>query len=191
MIAEYFPETNYSDIMSSHYEREKALEKGMYAFVSWEWVNPLSEWLDESRCLEVMAGRGWLTYALRQKGMNVIATDDYSWHTKMKWGEPVTPVEKLDAVGSVQMYGKAIDVLIMSWPYMDSTAHDTIKTLHEVNPDAVVVYIGESYGGCTADDSFFEHFERIKNDVYFNAASNRFSSFRGINDQLMLGRYKF
>ncbi|KAA9007339.1 hypothetical protein F4V43_02310 [Paenibacillus spiritus] len=58
--------------------RYKYNKEGMFAFVSWRWINPFVEWIDNRRCLEVMAGRGILSYALRQKGVDIITTDDFS-----------------------------------------------------------------------------------------------------------------
>ena len=86
--------------------RETFLKKGMYALVSWQWVKPFAEWIGNRRCLEVMAGRGWLSLALQSLGTNVIATDDYSWPTYKEWGEPVTGIEKIDTVEAVKNMGK-------------------------------------------------------------------------------------
>lgn len=162
-------------------------QAGMYAFVSWRWVNPFVEWLGDRKVLEVMAGRGWWTYALRQKGVNVIATDDFSWMNR-SWIDTLTEVEEMDAIEAVERYGKEVDVVAMGWPYMDDTAYRVIKRLHEVNPDALVVYIGER-GGCTADDNFHEHFEIMFNDPEFNEVTTRYQSWEHIHDHILLGRY--
>src|SRR5699024_6074466 len=90
--------------------REGFINNGMYAFVSWRWVKPFAKWIGERKVLEVMAGRGWLSHALRELNVNVIATDDYSWSYECGWLPPVTDVEELDAIKSVEKYGKDIDV---------------------------------------------------------------------------------
>ena len=162
---------------------------GMYAFVSWRWVNPFVEWLGNRKCLEVMAGRGWLSYALRQKGVDVIATDDYSWAKEKGWPDPLTQVIKMDAIKSVEKFGRGIDVLIMAWPYMDDTAYRTIKKLHEVNPHALVVYIGERDGGCTADQSFFDHFLFAEDRQFYKTVTANYQSFNLIRDRILLGKY--
>jgi hypothetical protein len=166
-------------------------EEGMYAFVSWKWVKPLAKYLKGKRCLEVMAGRGWLSLALRHLNIDIVATDDMSWayngkHKKMQY--LVTDVTQMDAVESVERYGECIDVIIISWPYMDDTAYRAIKKLNEINPNALIIYIGEGDGGCTADDNFHEHFE-IVNDEVFEKASEEYERWDGIHDQLLLGRY--
>ena len=168
--------------------REQWIKKGMYALVSWQWVKPLVEWMGDRKCLEVMAGRGWLSLALQSLGVNIIATDNYSWIRERHWDEPVTEVEELDSVEAVKKYGKDIDLLIISWPYMDDIAYKTIKKLHEVNPDVQIIYIGENMGGCTADDEFFEHFREINNEE-FKKVVGKFQSWWGLHDYICLGRY--
>lgn len=169
--------------------KEAYNDVGMFAFVSWKWVNPFVKWLDGRKCLEVMAGRGWLTHALRQKGVNVIATDNFSWAKKRNWEEPLTPVDELDAIDSVRKFGADIDILIMAWPYMDDTAYEVIKELHKVNPSALVVYIGEGGGGCTASDLFFEHFKEEDDDTLFNRAAAEYERWEYLHDLMFLGQY--
>lgn len=168
--------------------KEAYNDLGMYAFVSWDWIDPLVNWIGTNRCLEVMAGRGWLSYALRKRGVSVKATDNFSWSENKGWLPPLTEVEDLDAVKSVQRYGKEIDILFIGWPYMSNDAYKVIKNLHRVNPNAIVVYIGEGPGGCTADDEFFDHFETIE-DNEFNIVQANYQSWWGIRDYPWLGRF--
>lgn len=168
--------------------RDEWLEKGMYAFVCWEWVLPFVNWIGKRKVLEVMAGAGWLAKALREKDIDIIATDNHSWAEKVKW-ENVTSVENLNADDAILQYGKERDILIMSWPYMDHHAFDAIKTMHEENPNALIVYIGEDRGGCTANDAFFDHFEEVQNDE-FKIVQRKFESWYGLHDKIVLGKYK-
>lgn len=174
--------------------REKYIKDGMFGFVSWKWVNPFVEWIGERKCLEVMAGRGILSHALRQNGIDVISTDDFSWATNNSnemfddWKKPYTEVLDMDAVDSVERYGKEIDILIMSWAYMDDTAYRVIEKLYEVNHSAVIVSIGEGCGGCTADDSFFECFDEI-DDEKFGEVIRNFERWEGVYDRPRLGRF--
>lgn len=175
--------------------RNEFTKMGMFGFVSWNWINPLAEWIGDRKCLEVMAGRGWLTRGLRDRGTSIRATDDFSWHKEDKykrWENLVTYVEELDAIESVEKYGKNVDILIMSWPYMDDTAYEVIKTLYEVNPKAVVVYCGEGRGGCTASDKLFGHFKSTGEDVnnrFHDKVASKYESWQGIYDYLDVGRY--
>ena len=162
-------------------------KKGMYANVTWQWVRPLAKWIGGRKCLEVMAGRGWLSLALQSQGVNIIPTDDYSW-IDIQCEEFVTKVEKIDAIDAVKKYGKDIEILICAWPYMDDVAFRTITALYEINPNVLIIYIGEFNGGCTADDSFHEHFKIIKDDN-FNIIANNYQQWQGLHDSLYLGKY--
>lgn len=168
--------------------KNEFFQYGMFGFVSWRWINPLVKWLGDKRCLEVMAGRGWLSKGLREKGKELIATDDYSWHRVENWQGNVTDVEELDAVLSVEKYGKDIDILIMSWPYTDNVAYQVIKKLHEINPDATVLFIGERWG-CTGDDMFHEHFDIINDEQFYDKVASFYQSWNGFHDKMFLGKY--
>ncbi|WP_416150754.1 hypothetical protein ACM26V_07240 [Salipaludibacillus sp. HK11] len=162
---------------------------GMFGFVSWKWVNPFVDWIDDKRCLEIMAGRGWLTYALKQKGVNVVGTDNYSWFGSDLWNVPLTDILALDAVDAVRTYGKDIDLLICSWPWLDQTMYQVAKLLSEINPSARIVYIGEGWGGLTADDHFHQHFKEIKDDVFEMRVKSKYEQWDMHQDHMMLGRF--
>lgn len=186
-------ESYVDGVMKEMILKEKFNLMGMFCFVSWKWITPFSEWIGDRKCLEVMAGRGWLSHGLREKGIDIIATDDFSWHKSdrfVKWNDLVTDVEELDAVESVKKYGEDIDVLIMAWAYMDDVAFRVIKELHEVNPKALVVFCGEDRHGCTADDNFFDKFEEIEEDSFYDGVAQHYETWNSLHDRLMLGRYK-
>jgi hypothetical protein len=186
-IPDYMPKVSFIDQFKL---REEYIKERGFSFVSWKWINPLVNWIGNKKCLEVMAGKGTLSYALRQKGVNIITTDDFSWAKSgyHEWNETLTEVVNMDAVDAVDKFGKDIDVLIMSWPYMDDTAFRVIKRLHEVNPSALIIYIGESMGGCTANEDFFYHFERIDDELFDEVTSN-YERWQGLHDYPMLGKY--
>lgn len=171
------------------YEYQKYM--GMYAFISWKWIIPFAEWINGRKVLEIMAGAGWLARALREKNVDMIATDNKRWQIASainghRW--PVaSKIEKMSANKAIAEYGKWCDIMIISWPWMDDSAYYAIRLLNQVNPNALIVYIGEN-GGCTASSKFFEHFENI-HDSLFERAANQYQSWRGIHDKLFLGKY--
>ncbi len=187
-----FMDFDPGSVMKEAVLKSKFNEIGMFCFVAWNWVEPLSKWLGERKCLEVMAGRGWLSKGLREKGVDVIATDNFSWH-KMpnynKWNNLVTEVENLDAIESVKKYGKDIDILIMTWAYMDDVAYQVIKELHKVNPKALVIFCGEGKGGCTANNSFYDHFKDVVDTDFENKVASQYKTWYGLHDRLTLGKY--
>ena len=184
---EYFQARTYG-FQKEFLLKEAYNSAGMYTFVSLRWIVPFAKWIGNRKVMEVMAGRGFLSKALREQGITVHASDNFSWPVRT-WSETVTDVIEMDALEAVEKHGMEHDILIMGWPYMDDTAYRIIKHLYEVNPKALVVYIGEPSGGCTADELFFDHFEMIE-DEDFDRAAIYYQSWEYIHDRLWLGRYK-
>jgi hypothetical protein len=174
--------------MQEFREKEAWTKAGMYAFVCWIWVEPLAEWLRGKRVLEIMAGAGWLARALREKGIDVVATDDHSWPRKHEWTLQ-TEVEELDALKAIQKYADQTDILVMSWPYMDPTAFLSLQAWAKLKPGALAIYIGEGDGGCTADEEFFQHFEEVE-DPAFDEIARKYVTWWGLHDRINLGRYQ-
>ncbi|MBS4199128.1 hypothetical protein KHA93_05595 [Bacillus sp. FJAT-49732] len=49
----------------------------MFANVTVDWVHHLAKWIGTRKCLEVMAGYGYLARLLNYFGVDIIATDNY------------------------------------------------------------------------------------------------------------------
>lgn len=167
--------------------REKVTASMGFSFVCNSWVLPLAHWIGGRKCLEVMAGSGALSCALRRSSIDIIATDNYSWDrwfddTRNLW----TDVVQKDCIHSIEEYGKDVDIIIMSWPYMDDNAYKCLLKMREVNKDCVMVYIGEGQGGCTANADFFDNISIVGDDALFNIASQQYISWQGIHDELYL-----
>jgi len=92
----------------------------------------------------------------------------------------------MDAVEAVEKYATERGIIIMAWPYMDNTAYQVLKKAYEVNPNALIVFIGEM-GGCTADDDFWDSFKGI-DDHKFSKANTLYQQWEGIHDNLYLGK---
>ena len=132
-----------------------------YANLNGEMLDKMAEALDGKKCLEIMAGNGLLSRELQDRGVDVLATDKYTisenGYYALRGVDTHTQIEYLDALDAVNKYAADVDVIIMSWPpYNNRISSDVIDALHEINPDIDILYIGESQGGCTADDLFFE-----------------------------------
>jgi len=146
-----------------------------FTLISNDWIKPLSQWIGDRKCLEVMAGTGSLSFALQQQGIDIIATDDFSWEGSSNWNDNNnywTEIEHIDAIKAVEKYGKDIDIIIISWPYMDDTAHRILQSMRKVNLNCIMIFIGEGMGGCTADDEFFEAIQEIENTEFEQVVSN-------------------
>ena len=93
---------------------------------------------------------------LKDSGVNVIVTDAFE-------GFGYTPqitytnVEKKDSLEAVVIYKNKCNVLMTVWPAFGRSY--TAEALEKFTGDKLV-YIGESRGGCTACDYFFNLLER-------------------------------
>ena len=102
---------------------------------------------------ELGAGCGWLTYWIKKYGFsNINAIDDYSWIDKHHWDVLEDIIKTFDSIEYVRDHND-IELFILSWPYMDDVA---TNIWNEMKEGQYLLYIGESYGGCNANDEFFE-----------------------------------
>lgn len=160
--------------------RDKVIKRQGFALLTNEWVDDFAKWINGRRCLEVMSGTGALAKCLKDRGVDIIATDNFSWNEgnnisefKNFW----TGIENIDDVSAIDKYGKDVDIIIMSWPEMESVAYQVLLNMRLTNPNAVLVYIGEGYGGCTADDDFFDIAEYVDDEI-----TDRYPQWYGIHD---------
>jgi uncharacterized UPF0146 family protein len=152
-------------------------KRSMWAIVDASWTRELAEWMDGRRCLEVMAGAGWISKALRSHGVDIVATD---LDAAGKWGKRCTvdEVMPIDALAAVKNYSDA-EILLVSWPpYKNQIIERVVK---EWGMERPIVYIGEPLGGCTATEIFCRNlrvFKRIKIPCW-----------PGLQDEVAIGRY--
>lgn len=85
--------------------------KGIYCFYSRQLIERLSGMIGKRRCLEIAAGDGTLSRFLMQQGVQVTATDDYSWQHAVSYPEWVVRKDARDALNQ-----DAPEVVICSWP---------------------------------------------------------------------------
>jgi len=93
-------------------------------------------------------------------------------------------VTKEDAVRFVKRSGDA-DMIVCSWPYMNPLMH---MIWNAMKPGQYLLYIGEDYGGCTADDGFFNAVSghEIEDDKDFIKIKKSFIQFSGLHDRPVL-----
>ncbi len=183
---------NYpNDFTKNFHLRSKVIEDMGFVLISKDWISPFSDWIGSRKCLEIMAGSGALSYSLMQQGVNIITTDDFSWEMsekqKLWWnnGKLWTKIEKINYLDAIKKYGKDIDIIIMSWPYMDNMAARALIKMRKINPLCLMIYIGEGSGGCTANDRFFQLIRPIQ-DYSFEESVKKFKRWWGIYDYPML-----
>jgi len=121
------------------------------------WLRPLAEYIGDRPCLEVMAGTGALAWALGEFGVSVLPTDNYSLRNTFarRW----VKVRRMDALRAVKRYGKQVDFVIMSWPFISELPKQMLTWLRKHNPTCRMIYIGEWRGGCNVNDAFCDFAE--------------------------------
>lgn len=182
-IPEYYPREMINSL-DGYRLRSNFIKKMGFALIANEWIKPLSQWISNRKCLEVMSGTGALSFALQQQGIDITATDDFSWKPHEDWegnNRLWAIIENVDAINAVEKYGESIDIIIMSWPYMDDIALKVLQKMREINPSCIMIYIGEGCGGCTADDDFHNTMNEIEDDEFEQAISD-FKHWWGLHD---------
>lgn len=122
--------------------------------------------LKDKKCLEIMSGTGALAKALKDAGVDIIATDNYSGINYYPFNSNLwTDVEKIDSLEAIKKYGKDVDCMIMSWiPTESEIGYESLKLLHDINPDCQVIVIGEESAtiSATSTEKFKENINIIK-----------------------------
>lgn len=133
--------------------------------------------LELSRVVELACGTGWLSHWMKKYDIPIIdSIDNKSWE---RFEHYLPLVTKMDAVKYVKK-NNTIELFILSWPYMDNLAKNIWKYMQS---GQYLLYIGESCGGCTANDDFFE---AISEDNYIEDRWNLWQSlisFSAIHDR--------
>jgi len=109
-ISSFFREYNVDPFLIAH-------EYGVFQFWNVEYIDCLAKEINKlvgsQLVLEVAAGDGMLSHYLRQRRVNIIATDSAEWYNTVKRRDKV---ELLDAVAAIRKYRPII--VIASWlPY--------------------------------------------------------------------------
>lgn len=151
-LPERYPEViKYGTIFCEAYHKAIVQSMGC-ALLAKSWLRPLAAYIGDRPCLEVMAGTGALAWALGEYGCKVLPTDNYSLRNTFarRW----VKVKRMDALRAVKKYGKKVDFVIMSWPFISELPKQMLAWLREHNPNCRMIYLGEWRGGCNVNDAF-------------------------------------
>jgi hypothetical protein len=85
--------------------------KGIYCFYSRRLVKELAKEIGDRKAVEIAAGDGTLSRFLKDEGVDITATDDYSWSHAIDFPEDV---QNQDAETALREH--APQVVICSWP---------------------------------------------------------------------------
>jgi hypothetical protein len=151
-INDYFLGPDYFELLNV---RNRCLRRFSYAIPTDEVMNLLWE---VQPILELGAGIGYWAWIMRQRGIDVIAGDNGSWHKHWEH-KPWTDVE----VGSVEMIDRYPDrTLLLVWPpYNEPFAFEALIKHLQTNPDKPFVFVGE-WEGCCGDQAFNDALRELK-----------------------------
>jgi len=164
--------------------------RGVIGFVSptLEWTRALKNIIQNRKVLEVGAGTGLVAKYLDAVGVDIIATDDYSWYENDEVGEGwklYYDVEKIDFKDAIGKY--RADFLLLCWPmYGNSLAKEAAEFFTELNPNGLIIYIGEGLDGCTADDEFHNGIEEVNDLREVNVV---YPQWTGLHDYVSLVKW--
>lgn len=130
--------------------------------------------------VSVGAGYGYTESLALELGADLIATDikPNSSNSWCRGGKYYCKVEELAAVEAVRRWPERN--VFLAWPpYDTSMAHDVAEAL---SPSQLLIYVGESAGGCTGDDSFFS---KLHSD-FEEIDEITIASWSGIHDQCIV-----
>lgn len=136
-----------------------------------------------SPLVEVGAGSGYWSKLLKAAGADIIATDlgKQSGYSKA-WLEMAAHVEKMSASDAVLRWPERN--VFVSWPSYDEAWAGEMAA--KMQPGRMLVYIGESKHGCTADAGFFD----LLRDGFEKVDSMAIPHWDGIHDYLEIYRRK-
>jgi hypothetical protein len=150
------------------------------------WHIPTESLVELIKCyspvVSVGAGLAYTESIALEKGADIIATD-ISPDSLNKWcrGDYRMLVERKESVEAVKSYNDR-NVFIAWPPYDNPMAFETAKAM-EVG--RVLIYVGESGGGCTGDGDFFNYLYENFEEIEISAA---IPSWSGIYDNVYVYR---
>jgi hypothetical protein len=141
------------DICYCAYEARHALcNKYSFAIPNDEAIEKIASF---GKILEIGAGTGYWASLIREAGAEVGAIDlapvGGPWKNEWAFNQKHYPVVQGDGWRWVEVFTPEYTPMLC-WPPMDRTAADCLN----VSNSEYFIYIGEGYGGCTADDDFFD-----------------------------------
>lgn len=161
--------------------RNKAIQKYGFAILSENVIDRLKKY---APILEVGAGTGYWAYEFQKRAIDYIATDlKISENSYFKFDEKKskhwTNVENLSAEEAIEKYPNR--TLLICWPcYNEPWAYDAVCQFK----GDYVIYVGEGYEGCTADDQFHYYMDE---NFYLIDELNLFQ-WRGFHDRVFVYR---
>ena len=145
----------------------EASKRGYFFEQRWELIQEFGFAVPNEECLDIIAkfqpilevgsGNGYWAWELRQRGVEVVATDPTtqlkSRYNAIREGKRWLTPRRLKAEKAVEHYPH--HTLMMVCPCMEPWAFQTIMNYTGKH----LIFVGEDWGGCTATDAFWKAIE--------------------------------
>jgi len=189
IIPESYPNEMIKILSVDGYKKREYIRTIMgFSLLANSWIKPLAKWIKKRKCLEIMAGTGALSKVLSDNNVSIIATDDFSWHeTRFDKNKLWYPIVEMDAIRAIEIYGNSIDIIVVSWAFMDDVLYKSLLRMREVNKKLIILYLGETIYGCCASYEFFNEANQIV-DKKLLQATYQYQTWFAVNDTITLYR---
>ncbi len=163
-----------TDFISRFSKRQDLVKKYSFAIPDEFALQKLVEY---SPIVEIGAGLGYWANLVNKMGGKVLCYDDNSWELNKlhKTYSEINPIQKLNKDDFF------VSSLFLCWPPMEEMSETYLKMYME-NGGQTVIYVGEGYGGCTANDEFFEIIENNFKPIL----RHRIPQWEGIHDEFCI-----
>jgi len=150
-------DTNFSLNMALSLFRDDYINNYGFYLVNDKFINITDKLFRNNKILEVGAGTGFLSKLLQDVGLDVTPTDKSIENNQYGFSKKHTDIIEVDSIKHLKDNNSKYDMVIMSWPdYSSSFANNILKNMTQ---GQILMYIGEGYGGCTANDDFYDKLE--------------------------------
>lgn len=162
-----------------------SLRFGIWSVPNLKLAKTIKEELQVQKALEVMAGNGYWSLALKKAGLDMRATDSLEWAKTSKTGQDAFfKVENFTAVEAVEKFND-VDLIICSWaPNFTQSDLELVKAWKDYNPKSKLIFIGECEGVTNSPD-FWEQMKFVENNST-KRINQQFSSFDFIEEKVYL-----
>lgn len=122
-----------------------------FPIITTEVADALAEFIGDKTVVDIGARTGYISAILAERGVNITAVDNlqgkyHSGTATHKW----YPIMEIDAL---EMDLSQYEAILLSWPDYDTDFG--YRIISKMSPGQILIYQGESWGGCTGDENFF------------------------------------
>lgn len=163
--------------------RDQYVRRASWCILTQDVAEVLADFIKDRTVVELLAGTGYIAHHLRalssldrKQYRAYDSRGSHQFHDTTNYRGVTKKNARMAPI-------KSADIVLMTWPcYDDPLAAILIKKMVK---GQYLIYNGEGYGGCTADDAFFDVLERdfVELEDLSEALDTRHIRWFGINDR--------